>query len=136
MLRRAIVAFLISAAAVYAQDGTVLFRDAIQPVLEKNCLPCHNQKIKQAGLDLSTRESALKGSENGPVIAVGKPEDSRLYKLVARISEPGMPFKSAKLPDATIARIAEWIKNGMSYGPESVSADGVDLNEVRKHWAF
>src|ERR1041384_4334015 len=135
-MRRAIPALLFCAAWACAQDNGALFRDTIQPVLEKNCLPCHNPRLKQAGLDLSTRESALKGSENGPVVVVGKPEDSRLYKLVARISEPGMPFQSPKLPDATIAGIAEWIKNGMSYGPESVSADGVDLNEVRKHWAF
>ena len=57
------------------------FDKTVQPVLTANCLPCHNQKLHQAGLDLSTREAALKGSENGPVIAVGKPEDSRLYKL-------------------------------------------------------
>jgi hypothetical protein len=135
MLYKAITGFLLTAAAVGAQDGTVLFRDTIQPVLEKNCLPCHNQKVKQAGLDLSTRESALKGSENGPVIAVGKPEDSRLYKLSA-ISEPGMPFRGPKLPDVTIAKIAEWIKSGAPYGTEAASPDGVDLAEVRKHWAF
>jgi hypothetical protein len=136
MLYQVIAAFVLSAAALCAQGGDALFRDAIQPVLEKNCLPCHNAKLKQAGLDLSTRESALKGSENGPVIAPGKPEDSRLYKLVAHTSEPGMPFKSPKLPDASIAKIAEWIKAGAPYGESAVSPDGVDLAEVRKHWAF
>jgi hypothetical protein len=135
MLSRAIAVFVLSAAAVCAQDGAAPFRDTIQ-LLEKNCLPCHNQKVKQAGLDLSTRETALKGSENGPVIVVGKPEDSRLYKLVAHISEPSMPFKSQKLPDAAIAKIAEWIKAGAPYGTEAASPDGVDLAEVRKHWAF
>jgi hypothetical protein len=136
MPRRATTALLFSAVSLCAQDGAALFRDTIQPLLEKNCLPCHNTKVKQGGLDLSTRESALKGSEHGPVVVVGKPEDSRLYKLVARISEPGMPFKSPKLPDASIAKIAEWIKTGFSYGTEPASADGVDLAEVRKHWAF
>src|SRR5262245_329939 len=136
MLRRITTALLLYAASVCAEDGAVLFRHTIRPVLEKSCLPCHNAKVKQAGLDLSTRESALKGSENGPVVVVGKPEDSRLYRLVARISEPGMPFQSPKLPDASIAKIAEWIKSGMSYGAEAASADGVDLTEVRKHWAF
>src|ERR1051325_7096788 len=122
MLRRVITAFLLCTATTIAQDGIALFRDSIQPVLQKNCLPCHNEKVKQAGLDLSTREAALKGSENGAVIAAGKPEDSRLYKLVAHISEPGMPFKGPKLPEATIAKIAEWIKAGAPYG-EAVSPD-------------
>src|SRR5205807_796624 len=99
MLSRAIAVLLLGASLVCAQDGTALIRDAIQPVLAKNCLPCHNQKVKQAGLDLSTRESAMKGSENGPVIVVGKPEESRLYKLVAHVSGPGMPFTGPKLPD-------------------------------------
>ena len=54
MPRRATTAFLFCAASVCAQDGVVLFRDTIQPVIEKNCLPCHNAKVKQAGLDLST----------------------------------------------------------------------------------
>jgi hypothetical protein len=47
MLYKAIPVFLLTAAAVGAQDGIVLFRDTIQPVLEKNCLPCHNPKVKQ-----------------------------------------------------------------------------------------
>jgi cytochrome c553 len=136
MLSRAIGAFIVSTAALCAQDGNALFRDTIQPVLAKSCLPCHNQKLKQAGLDLSSREAALKGSETGPVIVSGKPEDSRLYKLVAHISQPGMPFQSPKLPDDTIAKIAEWIKAGAPYGTEAASPDGVDLAEVRKHWAF
>src|ERR1041385_7301857 len=135
-MRRVTTALVFCVLALHAQDGALLFRDTIQPVLKKNCLPCHNPKLKQAGLDLSTRESALKGSENGPVVVAGKPEDSRLYKLVARISEPGMPFKGPKLPDAAIANIAEWIRSGMSYGVETASADGIDLKEVRKHWAF
>jgi hypothetical protein len=136
MLSRAIAVLLCCAAPACAQDGTALFRESIQPVLVKNCLPCHNQKLKQAGLDLSTRESAMTGSENGAVIVAGKPEDSRLYKLVAHISEPAMPFKGPKLPDAVISKISEWIKAGAPYGAEAASPDGIDLAEVRKHWAF
>ncbi|HWB99204.1 MAG TPA: DUF1553 domain-containing protein, partial [Bryobacteraceae bacterium] len=55
-------------------------------------------------------------------------------KLVAHISEPGMPFQGKKLPGASIAAIASWIKAGVPYG--EASADGMDLTEVRKHWAF
>src|SRR5213594_1438943 len=112
MLRGAI-SFIIFGVAAGAQGPAALYRDVIQPILQKNCLPCHNPNLKQNGLDLSSRESLLKGGEKGPVIVVGKPEDSRLYKLVAHISEPGMPFKGKKLPDDAIAKIAEWIKAGV-----------------------
>src|SRR6266436_4951852 len=37
-------------------------------VLETSCLPCHAGKLKKSGLDLSSRESLLKGREHGPAI--------------------------------------------------------------------
>ena len=88
----------------------------IQPILSANCLACHNSKVKQGGLDLSTRDALLKGSEHGKVVVLGNSNDSVLYKVVAHITEPGMPFKGKKLPDASIAAISEWIKAGVPYG--------------------
>ena len=113
-----------------------LYRDHIHPLFKKSCLGCHNAGAKQGGLDLSTREAMLRGSEHGPVVAIGKPDDSQLYKAIAHVAEPAMPFKGKKLPDADIARIAEWIKAGADYGEPVADADGVNLTEVRKHWAF
>ncbi|HUS05538.1 MAG TPA: DUF1549 domain-containing protein, partial [Bryobacteraceae bacterium] len=127
-------------AAVLGAQGTDkapnLYRDHIQPLFQKSCLGCHNAGAKQGGLDLSTREAMLRGSEHGPVIVAGKPDESQLYKVVAHVTEPAMPFKGKKLPDSEIARIAEWIKTGADYGEPGADADGVNLAEVRKHWAF
>ena len=136
MLRRAISSFLLCAAGAWAQDPAAFFRESIQPILQKNCLGCHNANLKQAGLDLSSRESLLKGSEHGPVIVPGKPDESQLYKLIAHISEPGMPFKGKKLSDDDITKIGEWIKAGAPYGEAAASGDGVNPGEVQKHWAF
>ncbi len=136
MFRPAISLLLLSAAGACAQDPSAFFRDSIQPILQKNCLACHNGTLKQGGLDLSTREALLKGSEHGPVIVAGKPGESQLYKLVAHVSEPGMPFKSKKLPDEAIAKLSEWIKAGVPYGEAAPTGDGVNLAEVQKHWAF
>ena len=113
-----------------------LYRDHIQPLFQKSCLPCHNAGSKQGGLDLSTREAMLRGSVHGPVVAIGKPDESQIYKMVAHVTEPAMPFKGKKLPDADIARIAEWIKSGAGFGEPAVDPEGVDLAEVGKHWAF
>ena len=134
-MRRLTVAFALTFAAPlsHAQD---LYRDQIQPLFQKSCLPCHNAGLKQGGLDLSTRDAMLKGSEHGPVVTPGKPDDSQLYKVVARISEPAMPFKGKKLADADIAHIADWIRSGAEFGVAAVDPDGVDMSEVRKHWAF
>ena len=104
------VAITVAAGNLVAQDtdqAPNLYRDHIQPLFKKSCLGCHNAGAKQGGLDLSTREAMLRGSEHGPVVAIGKPDDSQLYKAVAHVTEPAMPFKGKKLPDADIARIAE-----------------------------
>ena len=112
-----------------------LYRDQIEPLLGKSCVPCHNSKVKQGGLDLSTRESLLKGSEHGPVVISGNPNDSQLYKVVAHISEPAMPFKGKKLPDDDVAKISAWIKAGVPFG-EGADPDSISRAEAEKHWAF
>ncbi|MBI1790154.1 MAG: DUF1549 domain-containing protein, partial [Acidobacteria bacterium] len=113
-----------------------LYRDQVQPILERNCLPCHNAKVKQGGLDLSTREGLLRGSQHGPVVNPGNPADSQLFKLVSHISQPAMPFNGKKLPGEDIARLSDWIKAGVPYGEAVDDLDGVNLSEVSKHWAF
>ncbi len=127
---------LVASAQAQGPASTNPYRDQIQPIFQKSCLPCHNTGNKQGGLDLSTRDALLRGSEHGPVVSPGKPEDSPLYKAVAHITQPSMPLQAKKLSDAEIAKISDWIKAGASYGEDASSADGVNLAEVRKHWAF
>ncbi|MBL8292829.1 MAG: hypothetical protein JNN08_13380, partial [Bryobacterales bacterium] len=95
-LRAALLVYFV-AATVGAETGN-FYRDQMEPVLKKTCLPCHSGSVKQGGLDLSTREALLKGSEHGKVVVLGNPNESQLYKMVAHVSEPGMPFKGKKLP--------------------------------------
>src|SRR5690349_9824506 len=79
-----------------AQDKAALFNDVVHPALQKYCIRCHNSTVKQSGLDLSTRESLLRGGSRGPAIAPGDARASLLYKLVAHEEEPGMPYKAGK----------------------------------------
>ena len=138
MLGRASLSLVFAAGWAFAQKPAApdVFRDQIQPILQKNCFGCHNAKIKQGGLDLSSREALLHGSEHGPVVAVGNPADSQLYKLVAHITEPAMPFKGKKLEDGAIAKISEWIKAGVPYGDAVIDPEAISRAEAEKHWAF
>ena len=97
---------------------------------------CHNPKVKQGGLDLSAREGLLLGSEHGPVVTLGNPPDSTLYKVVAHITEPGMPFKGKKLSAAEIQIFEEWVKAGVPYGTSAVDPDAELISDAAKHWAF
>ena len=138
MLPRVVVSTLLAAGFVAAQaqpSSSGLYADEIKPLLTKNCLACHNTRLKQAGLDLSTRESLLRGSEHVPVVVIGNPNASQLYKVVAHVTEPHMPFQAKKLPEDAIAKISDWIRAGVPYS----NAEDPDIllsKEAQNHWAF
>jgi len=110
---------------------SALFRNQIKPILEANCVRCHNSQIRRSGFDLSTREALLRGGDTGAVIVPGDAKSSVLYKRISHLEQPGMPFGGQKLPDAAIAQIAEWINAGAPYdAPLAVGKAGLN------HWAF
>jgi hypothetical protein len=78
---RFVIALSVIAIPATAQRAP-LFKSEIMPVLEKNCVMCHGDKQKMAGLDLSSFSGMMAGSSSGPVIAPGKPERSMLWKLI------------------------------------------------------
>ena len=63
----------------------------------------------KGGLDLRLRRLILKGGDDVPVIVPGKPEKSRLFKLV---HSGEMPKREKKLTPEQIALVREWIANG------------------------
>src|SRR5437867_988160 len=65
-----------------------LFKSEVQPVLEKNCVACHNENKKMAGLDLSSFAGVMAGGASGPAIAPNKPERSLLWKLIENNQMP------------------------------------------------
>lgn len=90
--------------------------DRVWPVLSAKCLSCHgnDEKKIKAGLDLRTREGALRGGENGPVLVPGDPESSPMYVAVTRVDEEfSMPPKeSDKLSAKQVELIRNWIAAG------------------------
>ena len=86
------------------------FQDKILPLFDRNCLVCHGSTVQRAGLDLRTRQSALRGSANGPVIRPGNAQQSLLYQLVTHQKEPAMPM-GGKLGGDEITAIAAWINS-------------------------
>ncbi len=95
---------------IAAEPPKITYADHVLPILRNSCLNCHNPDKKKAGLDLSTYDAAMKGSEGGPVITPGDPGRSLLFRLISHSEEPVMPAKSGKLPDPEIALIKQWIE--------------------------
>jgi len=100
----------IIAGALSAQGAEkITYDDQILPILRNSCLNCHNPDKKKAGLDLSTYQGALEGSENGKVLESGNPGSSLLLKCIKQTDDPKMPPKGDKLSDADIAVFEKWI---------------------------
>jgi mono/diheme cytochrome c family protein len=107
-----------------------LYEQHIRPVLEKHCVNCHNATLKQAGLDLSSREKIMRGGDRGAAVVPGSLDESLLYAYITHRRQPGMPFGGKQLAPDVIAKFAEWIKAGAAFElPRAASA-------VSSHWAF
>ena len=111
-------------------------------------MPCHGGEKTKAGFDLTTHAALLRGGESGPAVVLGRPELSLFQRMITHEEEPGMPHKKDKLPEAEIAIIAAWIRDGAIYTRElrqaEIAAGGGSptraafaLTEAdRAHWAF
>lgn len=86
----------------------------VRPIFVKYCFECHNTKSAKGGLDLETHKAMLEGSDNGPVITVGKANESLLIQSVEGKGRNLMPPKSKTLRPTKeeIAMLRAWINAG------------------------
>ena len=89
------------------------YETQIQPIFDNSCMPCHQGSNPSAGLDLSSYENVMAGSNSGSVIIVGDYQNSVLWQ---EVSSGDMPNNIANnnmgIPDLTdneIELIENWI---------------------------
>jgi hypothetical protein len=87
---------------------TVNFTADVQPVLALNCTGCHGSTTRIKEMNLSTLDGVLKGSESGPVVVPGKPDESRLYQMVR---DGKMPMGKPRLKNEELTLIRFWIES-------------------------
>ncbi len=103
-------ALLAASIAARAQvPDKVNYNDHVLPIFRNACLNCHNPDKKKAGLDLSTFQASIQGSENGKVVKSGDGAGSLLLKCVLPDGDPKMPPKGDRLADSEIAILKKWI---------------------------
>ena len=120
-----------------AAQRAPLFKSEILPVLQKNCVQCHGDKQKMAGLDLSTFAGVMAGGSSGPVIAPNKPERSLMWKM---IESDKMPL-GGKLSVADKQLIRTYIEQGRFPKTDIDAAeqqhDAAKITaEARNWWSF
>jgi len=123
--------------------GMKLFAEHVRPILLQNCFECHGGRKIKSELDMIERRGLLKGGEHGPVVVPGDAEASLLYRFVAHLEKPHMPYRRDRLPDEAIEKIKQWINLGAPYDKPLGDVNNRDLQQPgevtdldREYWAF
>jgi hypothetical protein len=131
-------------AAVPTAQQIEFFEANIRPVLIDTCGECHTDD-EEGELRTDSRAALLKGGETGPAIVPGDPEKSLLIHAIRRDPDfPRMPKGKPRLPEATIAALVEWVKQGAPWPEEKpgavktapAAAPYTITAEQRAWWAF
>ncbi len=118
--------------------GVELFERQIRPLLADRCYRCHSPESKKAngGLLLNSHEGLQKGSDSGPIIVAGSPDNSLLIKVVRSNDEDKrMPPNGERLTEAQISDLEAWIKIGAPLPKTDVRQNQIAA-KARTHWAF
>ncbi len=115
------------------------FEREVRPIFVEHCQSCHGVKKQELSLRLDSAEGFLKGSDSGPVVVAGDPENSLLIAAVRFGGETKMPPKG-KLPEKAIASLEKWVKLGAVWPKEgsapAQTRGGVSVEAAKNHWAF
>ncbi len=125
------------------KEQSARFEKEALPVFNAKCFSCHASEKAQAGLDLRTLDSIVKGSANGPVLEEGAADKSI---LIRRIASGTMPPKGAGTPltPDELATLRRWV-DGTRFGARESAAERTAFSkaeapeitdEARKQWAF
>ena len=102
------------------------FESGVLPILKSNCVSCHGDKVRIKDLNLGAYDLLMKGSESGPVVVPGKPDESLLMQMVSGAS-PRMPMQAAPLSAAELAALRNWIAAGAVWQCAGDFAHSLDL---------
>ncbi len=126
--------------------GVEFFEKKVRPVLAQYCYSCHSQSAKRSlgNFTLDTRQGMMHGGQGGSALMPGDPAHSRLIEAIHYTQpELQMPPK-AKLSEAAIADLTEWVKMGAPWPHERVVTASLAPNPAallverrkRQHWAW
>ena len=83
------------------------------PILLLRCTICHGRQRQEAGLDIRSVASLLKGGKSGPAIVPGKPDDSLLIKKIRAAEMPPLNvlahYSVKPVPDDELQTLTRWI---------------------------
>lgn len=119
------------------------FEQEVRPLLVDHCFECHGEDKQKAGLRLDARVHWLAGSQNGPVVEPGHPDNSLLIGLVeGRDPKLRMPPKGESLTEKEVFILRTWLEMGLPWTGQDEKSElpslrkGDFTDEDRNYWAF
>jgi hypothetical protein len=106
-----------------ADAGKVSFTKDIKPVLERQCINCHNSEVLPGKLSFENAKGAfVKDSQGRSYIVPGKPAESRLYTaaIAPDFQDLAMPPVGHRVAKTDTDNFRQWIIEGAEWpdGPE------------------
>src|SRR5438034_8146810 len=77
--------------SIFSSEAIQFFEMKIRPLLQNNCVGCHNNQKPTSGLSLESREALLAGGNHGTIVQPGNPEQSLLIHAVEYEGSLKMP---------------------------------------------
>ena len=99
-------------------EPAVSFSQDVQPIINQHCIQCHEVGGKgevASGLNLTSYEDVMKGTNAGPMVSAGDVEGSNLLVLMEGRADPSirMPHgQNEPVPKKDIQTIRSWIGQG------------------------
>lgn len=100
------------------------FDTDVFPILQANCVACHNKGKSEGDLNLESSQAIMKGGSSGALVVPGKPDESYLYQVASRTEESYMPpwpneVQANKLTPQQVGLLRQWILEGAKAGVEA-----------------
>lgn len=105
------------------------FEKDVFPILDANCIACHNLAIKENNLNLEDVANIMKGGKRGASVVAKDPDKSLLYLMATRNKGPAMPplpnkVEAAALTPLQAGILRQWILEGAN---ASAAGEGVEI---------
>ncbi|MBK8092694.1 MAG: hypothetical protein IPK32_12110 [Verrucomicrobiaceae bacterium] len=101
-------------------ERETFFLSEVKPILQQNCLSCHNGALRPPAMNLSSKATAFARSASGRDYI--QPDDPDCSLLISAVQRGGshpkmMPRREMSLTEDQIGTLREWIEDG-AYWPE------------------
>lgn len=118
--KKAFVAVMVIGGAMAANPAFAEhagFKDEVFPILKKFCVECHQpggQGYEKSGLDMTTYEGIMKGTQHGPIVVPGDAFLSNLNVLIEgrAARHLRMPYHGKELSKWDRLMIRRWVNRG------------------------